>query len=74
MALKVEVLLLEERLSGVWLWVAEATPLLHPVRLARMGFLGDWSPIALWDLGYMLGVSGVLLLDARRRMRARLEL
>ncbi|HEY4658009.1 MAG TPA: ABC transporter permease, partial [Gemmatimonadaceae bacterium] len=24
---------LEERLSGVWLWVAEALPLLHPVRL-----------------------------------------
>ena len=26
---------LEERLSGVWLWVAEILPLLHPVRIAR---------------------------------------
>ena len=31
---------LQERLSGGWLWVAEALPLLHPVRLARGAFAG----------------------------------
>lgn len=65
---------LEERLTGAWLWLAEATPLLHPVRIARMSYLGTWSPIALWDLAYTLGVSGLLLLDARRSLRAKLEL
>jgi lipooligosaccharide transport system permease protein len=64
---------IEERLSGAWLWIAEATPLLHPVRLARMGFLGDWRVVAWWDLGYMVVFTGLLLYDARRRMRERLE-
>jgi len=64
---------LEERLSGAWLWVAEVTPLLHPVRLARMSYFGTWSPLALWDLGYTVLVSWWLLRDARRMMRARLE-
>ena len=63
---------LEERLSGVMLWVAEATPLLHPVRLARMAFAGSWAPVALWDLAYITVVTGVLLLDSRRVVRARL--
>jgi len=65
---------LEERLSGVWLWVAEATPLLHPVRLARMSYLSSWSPIAWWDGAYCLVVSALLLFDARRSLRAKLEL
>ena len=36
---------LKERLAGRWLWVAEALPLLHPVRLARHAFAGqaDWT-------------------------------
>jgi lipooligosaccharide transport system permease protein len=43
---------LEERLTQPWLWVAEALPLLHPVRLARASFSGEFSPVVLWDLFY----------------------
>jgi lipooligosaccharide transport system permease protein len=63
---------LKERLSGAWLWVAEVLPLLHPVRLARMAFRGDASPMALWDLAYVLSVSALLLVWARRGVRRRL--
>jgi lipooligosaccharide transport system permease protein len=63
---------LEERLSGVWLYVAEVLPLLHPVRLARSAFSGEWSLVAVWDLAYMLLISCVLLFFARRTIRGRL--
>jgi lipooligosaccharide transport system permease protein len=63
---------LNERLSGAWLWVAEALPLLHPVRLARSAFRGQASAVVLWDLAYILGVSALLLAWARRAVRARL--
>jgi lipooligosaccharide transport system permease protein len=63
---------IEERLSGVWLWVAEVLPLLHPVRLARSAFRGDLSLIAVWDLAYILVLSGLLLVWARRAAHARL--
>jgi lipooligosaccharide transport system permease protein len=63
---------LEERLTPGWLWVAEALPLLHPVRLARAAFLGTAAPILLWDLAYTLGVAAVLLVWARRSVRRRL--
>jgi lipooligosaccharide transport system permease protein len=62
----------QERLAGVWLWVAELLPLLHPVRLARASFSGTFSWIVLWDLAYTLGMSWLLLLWARRGVRARL--
>ena len=45
---------LKERLTGAWLWVAEALPLLHPVRLARASFRGEFSAIVFWDLAYTL--------------------
>ena len=63
---------LEERLTPVWLHIAEILPLVHPVRLVRAIFewrLG-WS--ALWDLGYILGLSALLLLWGRRSLRRRL--
>jgi lipooligosaccharide transport system permease protein len=63
---------LHERLAHVWLWVAEVLPLLHPVRLARASFSGTFSWIVLWDLVYTLGMSWLLLLWARRGVRARL--
>ena len=63
---------LEERLSGTWLWVAEALPLLHPVRIARGAFQGDLDASALWDLAYMLVASAVLLAWSRRTVRRRL--
>ena len=63
---------LRERLSPAWLWVAEALPLLHPVRLARSAFQGDFSWLVLWDIGYCLVLSGLLLLWARRSVRRRL--
>lgn len=63
---------LRERLSGNWLWVAEALPLLHPVRLARSAFGGRAGLTVLWDVAYILALSGALLLWARRAVRARL--
>jgi lipooligosaccharide transport system permease protein len=63
---------LKERLSEPWLWVAEALPLLHPVRLARQIFRGEISLIVAWDLIYLLAVSALLLLWARRAVRERL--
>jgi lipooligosaccharide transport system permease protein len=63
---------LKERLTGVWLWVAEALPLLHHVRLARASFRGEFSAIIFWDLAYTLGMSLLLLLWARRSVRDRL--
>ncbi len=63
---------LEERLSPGWLWVAEALPLLHPVRLARMAFTGEFSAIVFWDLSYILGISALLLIWGRRSVHRRL--
>jgi lipooligosaccharide transport system permease protein len=63
---------LQERLPAYWLWVAEALPLLHPVRLARASFQGELSPVLLWDLSYILAVSAVLLFLARRDLDRRL--
>ncbi len=63
---------LAERLPENWLWVAEVLPLLHPVRLARSAFQGEISPILIWDLGYILVVSAMLLLWARRAIGQRL--
>ncbi len=63
---------LKERLAGPWLWVAEALPLLHPVRLARAAFHGQFSAALLWDLAYTLGMSILLLLWARNGVRNRL--
>jgi lipooligosaccharide transport system permease protein len=63
---------LEERLSGIWLWVAELLPLLHPVRLARAVFYGQASLLVLWDLAYILVTSALLLAWANRAVRKRL--
>ena len=63
---------IDERLSGVWLGVAEVLPLLHPVRLARAAFAGELGWIALWDVTYILVVSGALLHWSRGAVRARL--
>ena len=63
---------LKERLAGRWLWVAEALPLLHPVRLARTAFAGRTSGVALWDVVYILALSLALLAWARVAVRARL--
>ena len=63
---------LNERLSERWLWVAEMLPLLHPVRIARAAFRSEASLIVVWDLAYMLGLSMLLLVWARRVVRQRL--
>ncbi len=63
---------LEERLSEGWLWVAEILPLLHPVRLARAAFRGEASLVVLWDLAYLLGMSILLVVLARRGGQRRL--
>jgi len=63
---------LKERLGEPWLWIAEALPLLHPVRLARAAFKGEVSWLALWDLGYIVVASALLLVLARRSVHHRL--
>ena len=63
---------LKERLSPGWLWVAEALPLLHPVRLARAAFNGQFSWVIVWDIAYSLGAAALLLIWARRSVRERL--
>jgi lipooligosaccharide transport system permease protein len=63
---------LKERLAGRWLWVAEALPLLHPVRLARTAFAGHASLTTLWDVAYILTLSLALLAWARVAVRGRL--
>ena len=63
---------LEERLAGAWLWLAELLPLLHPVRLLRAAFAGQWEPILLFDLAYIVLLSAGLLWLAARVTRARL--
>ena len=62
-----------ERLSGVWLAVAEALPLLHPVRLMRAAFGAEPSWILIWDLAYIVVASAVLLVVAERDTRRRLS-
>jgi lipooligosaccharide transport system permease protein len=64
---------LEERLSGAWLQLAEALPLLHPVRLVRHAFRGEASWLLAWDVAYVLLVSGALLALATRVTRRRLS-
>jgi lipooligosaccharide transport system permease protein len=63
---------LKERLAGSWLWVAEALPLLHPVRLARSAFAAHADLGSLWDVAYIVGISLLLLAWARAAVRARL--
>ena len=63
---------LEERLSGIWLWVAELLPLLHPVRIARTAFRGEASWLLVWDVAYVFGLSAFLLLSTRTAVRKRL--
>jgi lipooligosaccharide transport system permease protein len=63
---------LEERLAGAWLRVAEALPLLHPVRLMRAAFAGEAKAILLWDVAYVLALSAALLALAARQVRRRL--
>jgi lipooligosaccharide transport system permease protein len=63
---------LEERLSEGWQWVAEALPLLHPVRFARSAFQGSLSWVDVWDLAYLLIASTLLLGWSRREIRRRL--
>ena len=63
---------IDERLSPGWQRVAELLPLLHPVRIARAAFAGHFGWQALWDVTYVLGVSALLLLFARRTIRQRL--
>ena len=63
---------LEERLAGAWLTLAEALPLLHPVRLMRHAFRGEGGLVLLWDALYVLVLSGALLVLAARTIRRRL--
>jgi lipooligosaccharide transport system permease protein len=63
---------LEERLSGIWLSVAEILPLLHPVRLIRASFQGEASWALAWDVVYVLALSALLLVVAARVTRRRL--
>jgi hypothetical protein len=59
---------------GFWLWVDEALPLLDPVRLTRAAFGAELSWILIWDLVYIVVISGVLLVVAARVTRRRLSI
>ena len=63
---------IDERLPPWLLPIAEALPLLHPVRLSHMAFSAEWTWTAAWDVGYIVGVSAALLMWARRGVRRRL--
>lgn len=63
---------INERLSGVWLGVAEVLPLLHPVRFARSAFAGNLGWLAVWDVAYVTAVSATLLAASVGAMRRRL--
>jgi lipooligosaccharide transport system permease protein len=64
---------LEERLTPFWQDVAEVLPLLHPVRLARAAFHGHSSlGLVLWDVGYIVVLSALLLGFARQAAHKRL--
>ena len=63
---------IEERLGGAWLIVAEALPLLHPVRLSRACFSGQFGWVSLWDLAYVLGLSASLFIWVRGAVVRRL--
>lgn len=63
---------IEERLGAPWRIVAEALPLLHPVRLARACFAGDLGWVSLWDLVYVFGSSFALFTWARGAIVRRL--
>jgi lipooligosaccharide transport system permease protein len=64
---------LEERLSPFWQRFAEVLPLVHPVRLARAAFRGHASAgLVVWDIAYIVVLSGVLLAFARGAARKRL--
>lgn len=63
---------LAERLPGRWLLLAEALPLLHPVRIARTAFRGEFAAVVLWDTLYILIVAAALLSWTRTAIRRRL--
>lgn len=64
---------LDERLSPFWATVAEALPLLHPVRLARAAFHGGVPAAVLaWDVAYIVLLSTALLAWTRRALDRRL--
>ena len=63
---------LQERLPRFWLRVAEALPLLHPVRLMRHAFCGEAAPVLAWDALYVLALSALLLILASRTIHRRL--
>jgi lipooligosaccharide transport system permease protein len=65
---------LAERLTPRWQIVAEALPLLHPVRLARAAFHGGVPPLtSVWDMAYIVVLSAALLAWTGRRLRERLH-
>jgi lipooligosaccharide transport system permease protein len=64
---------LAERFSGRWLWLAEALPLIHPVRMMRALATGRADGWLLFDALYIVVLSGVLLWVAARVTRRRLS-
>jgi len=52
--------------------IARILPLAHAVTLTRAGWFGQWDPVLLWNMLYMVGLTLVLAAWAIRRLRRRL--
>jgi lipooligosaccharide transport system permease protein len=61
-----------ENLPSALVWIAEALPLTHSVRLARAFSLGDLSVIHLLDVGYIIAFTFIIGFIAIWRLEKRL--
>ena len=64
---------IRERLGETWMWVAEATPLFHGVRLIRSLCLGELSFVLWWDIAYLVLIGLFFNWIAVRRFRNRIH-
>lgn len=64
---------LKERLGESWMWIPEISPLYHCVRLTRAFAYGDFSPILLWDVFYILVVGLFFHWVALRQFKKRIH-
>ena len=64
---------LKERLGEKGIWIAEATPLFHSVRLMRAFTSGNFSAVLIWDVVYIVAVGGFFHWIAVRQFKKRIH-